>query len=134
MTTKKILKGITVIIVVIVGLLVVGTITIATLFLLADRTNGRIVSSGMERTYLLHVPSSYDPGKLTPLVISIHGFAEWPAHQMQISGWNDLADREGFIVVYPSGTKFPKRWQADGSSMLDVVFISDLIDELERLI
>ena len=27
-----------------------------------------------------------------PLVISIHGFAEWPAHLMEISHWNQLSD------------------------------------------
>ena len=45
----------------------------------------------------------------TPLVITIHGFAQWPANQRDVSRWNPLADEYGFIVVYPSGTGFPKR-------------------------
>ena len=102
------------------------------------KTNGMIVSFGQHRTYLLYVPASYDPATPMPLVISMHGFAEWPAHQMQISGWNKLADEYGFIVVYPSGSGFPRRWLASGrvgdssDPMLDVIFISDLIDELKR--
>ncbi|MBN2549821.1 MAG: hypothetical protein JXB15_11725 [Anaerolineales bacterium] len=105
-------------------------------FLLANRNNGGLISSGEKRAYLLYVPESYNPAVPTPLVISIHGFAEWPAHQMQISRWNRLADRDGFIVVYPSGTRFPLRWRTHGAldgqanSMLDVTFISDLIDSL----
>lgn len=57
---------------------------------------------------------------------------------MQISGWNKLVDEHGFIVVYSSGTKFPRRLQAgsrleDSSDpMLDVKFISDLIDDMEQ--
>jgi len=123
---------------VILGLLMLGAVVIGVLFSWLDKTNGRIVSSGQERTYLLFVPTSYDPARPTPLVISIHGFAEWPAHQMQISGWNDLAEEYGFIVVYPSGTGFPRRWRAggragvSGDAMADVSFISDLIDELGR--
>jgi polyhydroxybutyrate depolymerase len=71
-------------------------------------------------------------------VISLHGFAEWPAHQMQISHWNDLARQYGFIVVYPCGTGIPLRWHAysipasEADTMRDVSFISDLIDKLER--
>jgi polyhydroxybutyrate depolymerase len=134
---KVITRIITAIILVTLGILTLSALTIAILFSILDKTNGKIVSSGQERTYLLYVPSSYDPAAPTPLVISLHGFVEWPAHQMQISGWNDLADEYGFIVVYPSGTKFPRRWQAGsrvGDStdpLLDVIFISDLLDELE---
>jgi polyhydroxybutyrate depolymerase len=81
------------------------------------------------------VPESYDPSTPTPLIISIHGYVEWPAHQMQLTHWNDLAEEYGFIVVYPSGTKFPKRWRASLASGTDpnpdVTFISDLIEKLE---
>ncbi|MBP8857704.1 MAG: hypothetical protein KBG60_06770, partial [Anaerolineaceae bacterium] len=70
-------------------------------FLISNRTNGKIVSSGETRRYLLYVPESYDPDKATPLVFNIHGYAQWPANQRDISNWNELADEEGFIVVYP---------------------------------
>jgi len=135
---KALFRIIIAIMLVILGILVLSALTLAILFSIMDKTNGKIISSGLERTYLYYVPSSYNPSAPTPLVISLHGFVEWPAHQMQISGWNDLADEYGFIVVYPSGTKFPRRWQAGsrvGDStdpLLDVKFISDLIDELEQ--
>ena len=48
--------------------------------LLGNLTNGRLVSAGEKRSYLLYVPATYDPATPTPLVISIHGYAEWPAH------------------------------------------------------
>jgi polyhydroxybutyrate depolymerase len=103
---------------------------------LVNQTNGSLVSSSEKRTYLLYIPDSYDPTIPTSLVISLHGFAEWPAHLMQMSGWNDLADQYGFIVVYPSGTGFPLRWRYNsspgdgGDTSLDILFILDLIDQL----
>jgi polyhydroxybutyrate depolymerase len=93
--------------------------------------NGRIVSGGEIRRYLLHVPPGYDPALPTPLVLSIHGFAEWPTHQAKISHWNQLADEENFIVVYPAGTGFPKRWRSNGGDDTDAQFIADLIEQLQ---
>ena len=104
---------------------------------LVNRTNGSLVSLGKKRSYLLYVPETYNPAAPTPLVISLHGLAEWPAHQMQISHWNNLASQYGFIVVYPCGTGAPLRWHthgapdSDSDPMQDVTFISDLMDKLE---
>ncbi|HEX2980281.1 MAG TPA: PHB depolymerase family esterase, partial [Anaerolineaceae bacterium] len=103
----------------------------AGIFAVLNRTNGSILSGGERRSYLVHVPPSYTPGTPVPLVISMHGFAGWPARQAESTHWNQLADEEGFIVVYPAGTSFPMRWsshQLPGAadvSMKDVVFISD---------
>ena len=68
-------------------------------YVIASRNNGAIVSSGVPREYLLHVPASYDRSKPAPLVISMHGAGMWPAAQRDASRWNSVADREGFIVV-----------------------------------
>ena len=72
------------------------------------------------------------PSVPTPLVITLHGFAQWPANQAAVSRWNRLADEYGFIVVYPAGTSFPLRWRTsdDTGAAKDVAFISDLIDTL----
>ncbi len=115
------------------GLLMVLILSAWIVFKVQDRTNGTMVSSGEKRAYLLYVPKSYDPAQPTPLVITIHGFAQWPAHQMHISRWNDLAEEYGFIVAYPSGTRFPKRWRVNAMQdpSADIQFISDLIDRLQ---
>jgi polyhydroxybutyrate depolymerase len=137
-TGRSIVKVLAIAALVIVGLLALAAVIIGVLFTWLDKTNGEIASSGQDRAYLLFVPTTYDPAKPTPLVISLHGYAEWPAHEMQISHWNDLAQEYGFIVVYPEGTGFPRRWLASGQAgasgdpLVDVRFISDLIDELAR--
>jgi polyhydroxybutyrate depolymerase len=106
----------------------------AVTFHVRNRNNG-FVSSGERREYLLYVPRSYDARKPAPLVISMHGAAGWPAQQMDMDGWNRLAEREGFLVVYPSGVDGPgpRIWRAErgGGLQRDVRFISELIDKLE---
>ncbi len=126
-------------------LLFLGSVLVLSIFLLvilvivyqiSDRSTGTLNSSGEKREYLLYLPESFDPTAPTPLVIAFHGFAEWPAHEAHISRWNDLADEKGFIVVYPSGTAYPKRWRTMGLTntiddpQIDVDFISNLIDHL----
>ncbi len=124
-------------ILILIALPCVLALVLAAIFLLSHRTNGELIVAGQRRTYLLYVPQNYDPATPTPLVISIHGYAEWPAHQAKTSRWNDLADEVGFLVVYPSGTGFPMRWSAfgagataEGATTGDIAFIDALIDRL----
>lgn len=98
-----------------------------------NRTTGSVVSDGEERAFLLHVPSGYDGTSPVPLVISLHGGAGWPAMQMDVSGWNRLADQDGFLVVYPAGRGKPKRWETfePGADLQrDVRYIAAVIDSL----
>jgi len=95
----------------------------------ANRSTNTIVSGGERREYSLYVPASYDRSHPTPLVISIHGGAMWPAAHQDTSQWNRVADRAGFIVVYPSGrTGHGPR----STGPRDVPYIADLIDEIQR--
>jgi len=119
---------------VLLGLPLVLVLVEAVSYEVRNRTNGSVVSSGQEREYLLHVPKSYDPAKPTPLIISLHGGAGWPAMQKETSRWNTLSESQGFIVVYPSGIsgRGPRAWHMNPSGLAkDVRFISDLIDTLK---
>ncbi len=127
-------KTVIVAVLVLIALPVVLALTEAVSFYVMNRTNGTIVSSGQKREYLLYVPKSYDRTRPTPLVISMHGAGGWPAHQKETSQWNQVAEREGFIVVYPAGGPRggPRVWRVNGSSLeRDVRFISELIDTLK---
>ena len=109
----------------------------ATWYALYDRTNGSIVSSGETRDYLVYVPEGYDAARPTPLVISLHGTALWPALQRDISGWNGIADEQGFIVIYPGALGRPQRkWRLSfkpgAGDLLEVRYVSDLIDSLDE--
>ena len=110
MKAKKIVIGV---LLAVIGLPVLLVLVVVVSVAILDRTNGTIVSSGKPRSFLLYVPPSYDRAKPTPLVISMHGAAGWPAQQMNLSRWNRLAESQGFVVVYPSGSDVPKIWHVD---------------------
>jgi polyhydroxybutyrate depolymerase len=142
MKTRKIVIGAVLVIIGLpVVLVLIAVVSFYASFYALSRANGTIVSSGQKREYLLYVPRSYDRAKPTPLVISMHAAALWPAAQMETSQWNKVADEHGFIVVYPSGTTLrgggtgvlPKVWllRPDADLLANVRFISELIDTLE---
>jgi polyhydroxybutyrate depolymerase len=95
-----------------------------------------ITCGGLERTYRVHISSSYDQSRPTPLVIVLHGGGGTGQGMPKLTGFNAVADRENFITVYPDG--FEKhwndgrgvQWRAQVENVDDVGFISTLIDRL----
>jgi polyhydroxybutyrate depolymerase len=59
--------------------------------------------NGVRRSYLVHIPSGYDPEKPFPLVVVIHGAFDTARGIEKFSGFSMLADRENFVVLYPNG-------------------------------
>lgn len=94
---------------------------------------GVITISGLDRTYLVHVP----PGPPAGLVINLHGAGQNGAQQAGITGYNGVADGFGFVVAYPDG--IDASW-ADGrgasipdrTGVDDVGFLAALVDRLSR--
>ena len=100
-----------------------------------------IIVNGLERTYLLHIPLSFDKTKQMPLVISLHGGGGSGAAMVALTlgGFNTLSEREGFIVVYPDGIEKHwndgrelSRYRAQRENIDDIGFISALIDHLVK--
>jgi polyhydroxybutyrate depolymerase len=69
----------------------------------AGDTTLTIDVSGVERSFILHVPPSYDGSTRVPLVFDFHGLGGNANNQLNRTGWDDVADEEGFIAVYPQG-------------------------------
>lgn len=105
-------------------------------FSVRNRTNESMVSAGEHRRFILYVPDSYNPEVPTALILSMHGAGGWAGQQRAVSGWNRLADAQGFIVAYPSGRDHsgPRTWRVQEGTGLakDVRFLSDLIGSLEQ--
>ena len=59
--------------------------------------------AGKEMEYALFVPSKYNKGKQTPLMVALHGMGGNPQQIMRSRGLTDLAEEHGFIVVAPMG-------------------------------
>jgi polyhydroxybutyrate depolymerase len=100
--------------------------------------SARVVNSnGTERCYFLYVPDDYDPNQPMPLVFSFHGFSSNPNSQSLISGWHKLADKEGFLVVYPQGTDFPQRWDSgttwNVTEVDDVQYFLDMLEDVSTV-
>jgi polyhydroxybutyrate depolymerase len=93
-----------------------------------------VLSGNRERCYFLYAPPQYDPTQETPVVFSFHGFLSNPNSHSLITGWHELADEEGFLVIYPQGAGFPQRWNAGQSwgapDVDDVQFFADMLDDL----
>ena len=101
----------------------------------------KLRQGGRERSYILHVPKD----ALTspwPVVINFHGAGSSAAGQQAYSRMDAVADREGFLVVYPNGTggigERLLTWNAGaccgyalGNKVDDVGFVRALIDDLE---
>ena len=64
-----------------------------------------IQENGLDRTYILKIPKSYDGKASLPLVLLFHG---WTGDAQDIegaTGFGDKADKEGFILAIPNGTE-----------------------------
>jgi polyhydroxybutyrate depolymerase len=112
-----------------------------------DNADDMALAANPQRTYSIHVPASYDGSKAVPLVLSFHGAALWGAAQRSLSTWDAVADREGFIVVYPSARagRGPRAWEVEQPERLqppgerdsvemvssDVHYVRALIDEMK---
>jgi polyhydroxybutyrate depolymerase len=101
-------------------------------------------SGGLKRKYLVHVPSSYDHAQATPLVLALHGLSMNAPIMAWFTGLNKVADREGFIIVYPDGTgpiDILRGWNAGafpGDSAKerpdDVAFLKKVLDDAESIL
>ena len=64
-------------------------------------TPGTVTSNGTEYEYLLYTPTSYVPGRAAPLLVMVHGCQTTAEQEMKVTLYNQLAEREGFVVLYP---------------------------------
>jgi len=59
---------------------------------------------GVQRSYILYVPTSYNSAEPVSVVLVFHGGGGNAEGAVRMTGFNSLADEKGFIVVYPNGT------------------------------
>jgi polyhydroxybutyrate depolymerase len=60
--------------------------------------------NGQSRSYILHLPPSYNGENQMPLVVVLHGGGGNAENIEDATGFSKKADEEGFIVVYPDGS------------------------------
>jgi polyhydroxybutyrate depolymerase len=99
----------------------------------------KLASKGVEREYLLHIPSQLPVEQPVPLVFVFHGGGGTAAGMMALSRFNAVADREKFIVAYPQG--IGRSWndgritqvsRAHRDNVNDLAFVDALLAHLSR--
>lgn len=104
----------------------------------AGASQNELRSGGMERSYRLYVPDRYDGTQAVPLVVSLHGGWGTGEKQAQVSGWDALAEREGFIVAYPDG--YRRSWNAGDQccdparrkGVQDARFVREMVEHIRQ--
>lgn len=68
--------------------------------------DARAYPGSRTRRYLVHAPRGKTGGRPRPLVLVLHGCRQDNRDIEKISGFNELADRQGFLVAYPFITSY----------------------------
>jgi polyhydroxybutyrate depolymerase len=102
-----------------------------------------VTHGGRSRYYLVYIPESASVGRPLPLLIAFHGGGGNPSQFKRSAGIDQVAEREGFLVVYPAGTgigRFLQTWNAGSAccgraltlGVDDVGFARAVVDDLAR--
>jgi polyhydroxybutyrate depolymerase len=109
--------------------------------LLGSDQKASFIHDNIKRTFNIHLPTFYNKASHMPLVFVLHGRGGNGESMILVTrkGFNKLADKDGFIVVYPDGIEL--NWndgrkdeeandRAHRENIDDVGFISELIDNM----
>jgi len=60
------------------------------------------------RTFEYYIPTSYTGSEEVPLLFSFHGMGSSGVEQIDLTKFDELAEQEGFIAVFPDSTNLPR--------------------------
>ena len=112
-------------------LLLVGLVLLtASAVTLAASVSETLKSGGDLRNYWLVRPEGIEKTKPAPLLMVLHGSAGSGEDMMTVTqrGFERLADKEKFVVVYPDALE--RRWNDQGGTVDDVGFLLAIVDKL----
>jgi polyhydroxybutyrate depolymerase len=101
----------------------------------AGDTAQTIQVGGIERSYLLHVPATYDGTKPAPLLVDLHALAGSGPQERKLSSYPPVTDADGALMVFPNGLPGPSGngWNVGPCCVPnadDVAFIKALVVQL----
>lgn len=89
-----------------------------------------VAMDGLERCWLLLIPSNLTVENPVPLVLDLHGHGGTSEGQLNLSSFADLAVSEGFIVAYPQGVDnfWGLGFNGVDNNLDDIGFLAAVID------
>jgi len=67
----------------------------------AQETKEKVTVDDVDRSFMLRLPRGYDPQHNYPIVILLHGMNLDADDMERLTRFDELADKDGIIVVYP---------------------------------
>ena len=84
----------------------VATVCLTLLFsahgLWAQETKEKVTVDDADRNFLVRLPKGYDATRHYPVVILLHGMNQDPEDIERLTRFNELADKDGIIAIYPA--------------------------------
>lgn len=74
----------------------------------AQETKETITVENTDRSYVVHLPKGYDEKQHYPVVVLLHGLNQEADDMERLTRFNELADKDSVIAVYPSALQ--GRW------------------------
>ena len=99
-----------------------------------------VIFDQIPRQYIVYIPENYNHSIPTPILFAFHGFGGSNNFIMNSAEFNEIADQENFIVVYPQGSlilNLLAHWNVGGFTQIsntdDVAFVDYLISSLSQM-
>ncbi len=111
-------------------------VIVPSLFFAQDLSLETLQHDGIEREFLIAVPTYYDGSEAMPIVLNYHGYGSNTTQQLLYADFRGIAEREGFILVLPAGTELngQAHWNVGGwtndSQVDDIGFTEAMLDFL----
>jgi polyhydroxybutyrate depolymerase len=105
-------------------------------------THRTITVDGITRTFIVHIPENLDPSRPVPVLFAFHGYLMGDQVMYDLTDFAGVADREGFIAVFPDGAGAAP-WDVgqnicgagvfvDDSNTDDIGFVHAMLDDIEE--
>ena len=118
-----------------------GTLaTLATLFAMvhcptaaAAPAEREILVGDVTRSYLIHVPETWDRVRPIPVLFVFHGAGSDSESMVRATGFDAMSEETNVLVVYPRAPTRVKRYEVDppaGRESADVLFVDALLERL----
>jgi len=116
-----------------------GAVTCPTPALSPGDSVETVSSGGMNRSYVLHVPTAYDGSKPVPLLVDFHPLGGSGMQERDSSPFRAQTDQAGAVMAFPNGANGPSgaAWNVGPCCVAgvdDVAFTKAMVEQIGRTV